>query len=340
MEPAITATPPTSPADRIDLPDRFVGIDVSKDRLDCVVRAADGAEQRFAFNNDSAGHAQLVALLRPMPIALVVLEATGGLESAIAAALAAASLPVAVVNPRQARDFAKGAGRLAKSDAIDASVLAHFAQVVRPQIRPLPDADQQALEALLARRRQLVEMRTMESNRFLGCADRDVRRDISEHLKWLEKRIKRVDAELAQAIQNSPVWRVKDELLQSIKGIGQGTALALLAGLPELGTLTGNQASALVGVAPFDDDSGKHRGKRHISGGRIAVRNALYMAALTARRHNPELKKFGDRLQQAGKSAKVVLTAVIRKLVVLANAILRSGKPYNPDFADSNSKTA
>jgi transposase len=321
-------------------PERFLGLDVSKDRLDGASRIGEATERAFAFDNNSAGHAQLLALLRSMPTCLVVLEATGGLETPVAAALAAAGLAVAVVNPRQVRDFAKGIGKQAKSDALDAAVLARFAQQVRPLPLPLPDADQQALEALLARRRQLVEMRVMENNRLLGCADRHVQRDLKEHLRWLEKRLKKTDAELAQAIKNSPIWRVKDELLQSIPGIGPGTSLALLAGLPELGTLTGNQAAALVGVAPFDDDSGIIKGRRFIRGGRTVVRNALYMAALTARRHNPALQKFADRLKSAGKPAKLVLTAVMRKLVVMANSILKHGKPWTPDFGEIPTKTA
>lgn len=302
----------------------FVGLDVSKDRLDVAIRGGGS----LATTNDPTGHAELVARLRPLGVTLAVLEASGGLELPVAAALAAAGIPVAVVNPRQARDFAKATGRLAKNDTIDAAVLAHFAEALRPPVRPLPDAEQQALDALLSRRRQLLDMLTMEGNRLGSCADRRVSTDLKVHIAWLQRRLKRADEDLAQAVRASPVWRAKDDLLRSIPGIGPVASRTLLAALPELGKVTGKQAAALVGLAPLDDDSGKRRGYRRVAGGRANVRVVLYMAALSARQHNPLLRFFADRLRAAGKAAKVVLTAVARKLVVIANAILRSEKPW------------
>ena len=306
----------------------FVGLDVSKDTLDGATRAG----LVFHANNDPAGHAQLVRQLRPLDVTLLVLEATGGLELPVAAALAAAGIPVAVVNPRQSRDFAKASGRLAKNDRIDAATLAHFAEALRPQVRTLPDAQQRALDTLLSRRRQLIEMLTMERNRLGGCVDRRVTTDLRAHVDWLERRLKRVDADLAKAVHDSPVWRERDDLLRSIPGIGPVTSLTLLAALPELGSVTNKQAAALVGVAPLDDDSGKRRGYRRVAGGRAEVRTVLYMAALSARRCNPTLKTFADRLKTAGKPAKVILTAVARKLVVIANALVRNGQPWSEEM--------
>ncbi len=317
-----------------------VGLDVSKDRLDAATRLGEVTQETFGVPNDPAGHAALVARLKPLNVALIVLEATGGLELPAAAALAAAGLRVAVVNPRQVRDFARATGQLAKSDALDAAVLAHFGAAVKPPVRALPDADTQALDALLGRRRQLLEMLTMERNRLGGCADRRVRKDLQTHVAWLERRLARADADLAAAVKASPVWRAKDDLLRGIPGIGPVASLTLLAEVPELGTLRGNEAAALVGLAPFDADSGRQRGRRHVAGGRSAVRSVLYMAALSARQHHPVLKVFADRLKAAGKPAKVVLTAVARKLVVIANAILRSGKPWAAQTALAHAKTA
>jgi transposase len=306
----------------------FVGLDVSKDRLDGATRAG----LTFHAANDPVGHAELVRRLRPLGVTLLVLEATGGLELPVAAALAAAGIPVAIVNPRQSRDFAKASGRLAKNDRIDAATLAHFAEALRPEARTLPDAQQRALDALLSRRRQLIEMLTMERNRLGGCVDRRVTTDLHAHVDWLERRLKRVDEDLAKAVHASPVWRERDDLLRSIPGIGPVTSLTLLAALPELGSVTNKQAAALVGVAPLDDDSGKRRGYRRVAGGRADVRTVLYMAALTARRCNPTLKTFADRLKAAGKPPKVILTAVARKLVVIANALVRNGQPWSEEM--------
>jgi transposase len=317
-------------------PEVFVGLDVSKDRLDGATRAGDA----FAEANDPAGHAALVARLKPLGVTLAVLEATGGLELPAAAALAAAGIPVAVVNPRQARDFARAKGRLAKSDRLDAAALAHFAEALRPHARPLPDAQQRAFDALLGRRRQLIDMLTMERNRLGGCADRRVTADLRAHVAWLERRLGRADDDLAEAVRRSPVWRERDDLLRSIPGIGPVASRTLLAALPELGDVTGRQAAALVGVAPLDDDSGRRRGYRRVAGGRADVRAVLYMAALTARRCNPALRVFADRLRAAGKPAKVVLTAVARKLVVIANAVLRSRKPWAEEVALAHAKIA
>ena len=310
-------------------PEVFVGIDVSKARLDV---AADGTPPFDAENTPGgiAGLVERLVLLRPT---LVVLEATGRLEAAVVAALAASGLAVAVVNPRQVRDFAKATGKLAKTDAIDAAVLAHFARAIRPEVRPLPDEAARELDALLDRRRQLVGLRTMERNRLSAGAAGRVRRDLESHLRWLEAHITRLDKELDDRIRSSPVWKEKDDLLRGVPGIGPVVSRTLLASLPELGRLANKQAAALVGLAPMADDSGTRRGARRVAGGRGLVRAVLYMAAQSARRHNPVLKAFADRLATAGKKPKVVLVAVARKLVVIANAILRSRIPWNPEMA-------
>jgi transposase len=307
----------------------FVGVDVSKTHLDVALRPG-GA---FRVRNDPAGHAELADRLRPLGVALVVLEATGGLELPAAAALAAAGLPVAAVNPRQARDFARATGQLAKTDRLDAAALAHFAEAVRPTPRPLPGPQQRALDALVTRRRQLVEMRVMESNRLAACADAAVRAAIGRHLDWLAAELDEADRSLGEAIRSSPVWREKDDLLQSVPGIGPQVSRTLLAAVPELGTLSGGRASALAGLAPYADDSGPRRGVRRIRGGRADVRRMLYLAALSARRFCAPLREFAQRLAARGKKAKVVLVAVARKLLVIANAILRSGRPWQAELA-------
>lgn len=303
----------------------FVGIDVAKAHLDVHVRPT-GAT--FTLANEPADIADLVSRLAPLQPTLVVLEATGGLEYAVAAALAAAGLAVAVVNPRQTRDFARALGRLAKTDTLDAGVLAEFAERVRPTPRPLPDATARAFEALLLRRRQLLEMRAAEQNRLAGATAAPVRASLQAHIAWLSKQLARVDQDLSAAVQASPVWRAKDELLQSIKGIGPAVSQTLLATLPELGTLTRQQIAALAGLAPLNRDSGQRKGQRCIGGGRAEVRSLLYMAALSAARFNPALHAFSKRLQQAGKAVKVRLVAVARKLLTIANAVLRDGQPW------------
>jgi transposase len=308
----------------------FVGIDVAKARLDVHVRPTGLA---FALANDPAGHADLAARLAPLRPALVVLEATGGLEYPVAAALAAAGLAVAVVNPRQVRAFAEAEGRLAKTAALDAAVLAHFAEALRPPARPLPDAAARDFEAVLARRRQLLEMRAAEQNRLGQAATAAVRASLQAHIDWLSRQLDKVEKALAAAVEASPVWRAKDELLQSIKGVGPTLSRTLLAALPELGTLTRQQVAALAGLAPRNRDSGQRRGQRCISGGRPEVRSLLYMAALSAARYNPALRAFSERLRRVGKAAKVRLVAVARKLLTIANAVLRDGRPWDPALA-------
>jgi transposase len=306
--------------------EQWIGIDVAKAWLDV---ARSGAEPVQRVANDADGIAALVAALRQRPPRLVVLEATGGYETAVTAALVAVGVAVAVVNPRQVRDFARATGQLAKSDALDARVLALFAQRIQPPARPLPDAVAQDLAALLARRRQLVEMRTAEGNRRAGLAPR-LRPALDAHVVWLSQQIADLDRELDRALRDSPVWREKEALLRSIPGIGPVVARTLLGEVPELGRLDRWQVAALAGVAPLTQDSGRHRGKRRVWGGRASVRAALSMAAVTATRCNPIIRALYRRLhEQAGKPAKVALVACMRKLLTMANAILRDGLPWS-----------
>lgn len=308
----------------------YVGIDVSKARLDGACRPSGHS---FSQANDPAGIAAIVTHLQTLSPALIVLEATGGLEHPLAGALAAAGLAVVVVNPRQVRDFARATGRLAKTDRIDAAVLAHFAEGVRPALRPLPDDEARALEALVTRRRQLVEMRAAEQNRLGTARTKVVRRGVEAHIAYLSQEIGTLDRDLSEAIETSPCWKATDDLLRGVPGIGKVISQTLLAMLPELGVLSNKQIAALVGVAPMARDSGTLRGPRHIAGGRAPVRALLYMAALTAKRHNPILKTFYDRLIAAGKATKVALTAVMRKLLTILNAMVRHQQPWNPDGA-------
>jgi transposase len=303
-----------------------IGIDVSKARLDVALRPTGRAWQ---VGNDPAGIADLVEHLATLAPDRIVLEATGGLEAPVAGALAVAGLPVAVVNPRQVRDFAKGTGRLAKTDALDAAVLAHFAEAVQPPPRPLPDAAAQHLSALLTRRSQLVEMLTAEQNR-LGSTPPALRPGVSAHLAWLRQALRAVEAELATAIRESPVWQERDALLRSVPGVGAVVAHTLVADLPELGALDRKRLAALVGVAPLNRDSGRFRGRRGIWGGRARVRAALYMAALVGVRHNPCLRAFYARLLAAGKAKKVALVACMHKLLTILNAIVRTRTPWHP----------
>lgn len=303
----------------------FVGIDVSKERLDVAVQPT--AEQ-WSVANDDTGIERLVTRLQKLQPERVILEATGGMELPVSAALATAGLPVVVVNPRQVRDFAKATGTLAKTDTIDALVLAHFGQAIRPDIRPLPDAATRELSTLLARRRQVMEMLTAESNRLSTVTGR-VRSDIQDHVDWLKQCLKRLDKDLADALHSSPIWREKDNLLQSVPGVGKVTSLSLLAGLPELGTLNRKQIAVLVGVAPLNRDSGAMRGQRTIWGGRAAVRAALYMAALSSTRWNPVLRAFYLRLRSKGKAPKVALTACMHKLLTILNAMLKHRTTWN-----------
>lgn len=305
----------------------FVGIDVSKAQLDVATRP-DGTT--WTVSNDEAGIGALVARLRELHVTLVVLEATGGYEAAVAAQLALA-MPVAVVNPRQVRDFAKATGQLAKTDRLDALMLARFAEAVRPEPRPLKDEETQHLTALVARRRQLVDMRTAEKNR-LAVAPRRLRKGIEKHIAWLDREVRGVDEDLDDGIRNSAMWRAKDDLCRGVAGIGLISSATMLAMLPELGTLDRRKIAALVGAAPLNRDSGTHRGQRSTWGGRASVRAVLHMATLVAVRHNARLRAFYDRLVARGKKSKVAITATMRKLVTILNAMVRDKKPFDPDF--------
>lgn len=307
----------------------FIGIDVSKGTLD--IASLPDAES-WVVTNEDRGLADLVPRLMALQPTLVVLEATGGFESAAVAALAKHGLPVVVVNPRQVRDFAKSIGRLAKTDAIDAGVLALFGQRIRPMVRPLPDEAAQLLDALLTRRRQLLEMLVAEKNR-LGFARGPVQRDITTHIRWLEKRLADVDRDLTEAIAASPLYRAQEDLLRTVPGVGPVTARTLLGKLPELGRLSRREIAALVGVAPLNRDSGKLRGKRLVWGGRAPVRAALYMAALVGVKHNPILRAFFTRLRAAGKLFKVAITACMRKLLTILNAMVHHQLPWQPKKA-------
>ena len=305
----------------------FVGIDVSKRFLDVAIRPS---QERATFANDDEGYAALVKRLQELAPALIVLEATGGWEVRAATALALAGLPVVVVNPRQVRDFARATGRLAKTDRLDADVLAHFAEAVRPMPRELPDEQQRLFAGLVTRRRQLVEMITAESNR-LAMASQAVRERIQVHLEWLKTELKQVDKDLRDNIRKSPVWRERDALYRSVPCVGPSTSAKLIANLPELGTLKGKQISALVGIVPLNRDSGAWKGHRSIWGGRAEVRAALYMAALVGVRWNPVLRAFYQRLLAAGKAKKVALVACMHKLLTILNAIARDRKPWTMD---------
>ena len=301
----------------------FAGIDVSQARLDVAV--SDG--QTWSVPHDESAITTLVAQLAALHPTLIVLEATGGLEIPLTSALATAGLPVVVVNPRQVRAFARAKGLLAKTDALDAQVLAQFAERIRPQPRPLPDAEARNLAALWTRRRQLVEMLSAEKNR-LSSASSSVRKSLRNHIAWLERELQHTNTDLTAAIQQSPVWREKDELLRTVPGVGPVLTSTLLANLPELGTLTNKQIAALVGVAPLSRDSGTLRGRRTVWGGRAQVRAVLYMSAIVAARFNPVIRTFYRRLCAMGKAKKVALTACMRKLLTILNAMLKHRTPW------------
>lgn len=307
----------------------YVGIDVSKDRLDVAV--SDGRECQFG--NDPAGHGQLREWLVPQPLQLIVMEATGGLERSVAAELAAGGLALRIVNARQVRDFARASGRLAKTDRLDARVLVKFAQAMKLEPRGVPSEQQQGLQALIARRRQLIEMLVMEKNR-LRTAHKDVKHGLKKNIEWLEQQLKHADQDLGSALRECGVWREKVELLESVPGIARVTALTLLASLPELGTLNRREISALAGVAPFNRDSGGWSGKRCIYAGRALARSALYMAALVGTRHNAVLKVFYQRLRAAGKPAKVALVACMRKLLTIINSMIRHRQRWSPTLME------
>lgn len=302
-----------------------VGLDVCKVRLDGFIS---DQEKTFAFANDEAGIGELITRVQAAEPALVVLEATGGLERAVVAQLLAAALPVAVVNPRQVRDFARATGRLAKTDRLDARLLAQFGVAVKPAQRALPDEASQDFADQLARRRQLVEMLTMEKNRLKASPNKVVRKDITTHIQWLHNRLRATEDGLRRSVEASPAWQAKRDLLSEVKGLGEVTVLTLIACLPELGQLDRKAIAALVGVAPFNRDSGTLRGRRRVWGGRATVRAALYMATLSAVRHNPTLRVFYQRLRGAGKMAKVALVACMRKLLTILNAMLRDQTPW------------
>lgn len=307
----------------------YVGIDVSKLRLDVDQSPMSAPRQ---FEQSPTGHAALVEHLQALGPELIVMEATGGLEIPIAAHLASSGLPVVVVNPRQARDFAKAVGVLAKTDAVDAQVLARFAASVRPQVRALKSAQTRELEALLTRRRQIVDMITAENHRLSSARSR-IARQIRQHIIWLKKRLDEADHDLDQEVRHSPIWQHQLELLTSVPGVGRITAIALLAQLPELGRLSHREVSALVGVCPYNRDSGTLHGRRTIWGGRAAVRAKLYMAAIVGTRHNPVLRAFYRRLVDAGKPKKVAIVACMRKLIVILNAMIKNNQPWQPHSA-------
>lgn len=303
----------------------FVGIDVAKAQLDVAARPTD---DRWTVCNDDAGISQLASRLKALEPTLTLLEASGGLELPLVAALATEEIPVVVVNPRQARDFARATGKLAKTDSLDAAVLAHFAEAVRPPVRPLRDAETQALNSLAARRRQVMTMLVSEKNRLSAAAAIAVRPRIEAHIAWLEQELDDLDGDLRRTLHESPVWREKDDLLRTVPGVGEQLSLTLLAYLPELGTLDRRQIAALVGVAPFSRDSGALRGKRTVWGGRARVRDTLYMGALVASRYNPVIRDFYQRLLTAGKPKKLALTACMRKLLVILNSMLKHRSPW------------
>lgn len=304
----------------------FVGIDVAKARLDGFELPSG---TRWERPNTVAGIEELVEALGGQAVELIVLEATGGLELGLAAALAAANLPVAVVNARQVRAYARAMGRLAKTDRLDAEVLAEFAQAVRPAVRPVKAEQAQALSALVSRRQQLLQMLVAEKAR-LSTAIPAVRRDLQAHIRWLEQRIGDTDGELQRMVRESPLWRAKEDLLSGVPGVGRVTALTLMSELPELGQLNRRQVAALVGVAPLNRDSGTMRGRRVTWGGRERVRKVLFMAILSACRYNPVLRALYGRLIAAGKPKKVAMVACMRKLLTILNAMLRDNRPWQP----------
>lgn len=310
--------------------EKFVGIDVSKTTLDVCVEPS-GQALHVAY--DEAGISQIVECLKETSPMLIVMEATGGLEIRLASELASAGLPVAVINPRQARDFAKATGQLAKTDQVDAAMLAAFAKAIRPQARPLKDADTRALDDMVSRRRQLIVMRVQETLRFGTAASKPLQKSLSKHIAWLDKQIAEIDGDLSKRLRASDIWRAKDDLLRAIPGVGAITSLTMLAKCPELGSLNRREIAALTGVAPLANDSGKHRGKRFIWGGRADVRAVLYMAAVTAIRCNDTIKAFAERLKKAGKPAKVVIVACMRKLLTIMNAMLKNNATWNPKNA-------
>lgn len=310
--------------------ENFVGIDISKSTLDiCVIPSGEALHVAY----DEAGVGQVVERMKEWNPTLIVMEATGGLEVRLASELASKGLPVTVINPRQARDFAKATGQLAKTDCVDAAMLAGFARAIRPQIRALKDEETRALDDMVSRRRQLIDMRVQETLRLGTAASKPMQKSLQTHIAWLDKQIAKMDDDLNQKLRNSEVWRVKDDLLRTIPGVGAVTSLTMLAKCPELGTLNRREIAALGGVAPLANDSGKHCGKRFIWGGRADVRAVLYMATVSAIRCNSDIQAFANRLKEAGKPAKVVIVACMRKLLTIMNAMLKNNAPWTPKIA-------
>lgn len=318
---------------------RCAGLDVAKEHLDLAIRFDSDEVQTWKswqFSNDPNGIDQLKELLCEADPERIVLEATGGYERPVSAALAAAGLPVAVVNPRQVRDFARATGRLAKTDEIDARVLALFGERIQPEVRPAPPEEQEVFSALVARRRQLQKMKTAEQNRLGTAPSAAVRTDIEEHLSFLEERLKETERQIEEAVESSPLWKKEEELLCSVPGVGQTTAHVLIAELPELGEANRQEIAKLAGVAPLNCDSGQRRGTRSTWGGRGSVRQALYMAALSATRFNQKIRAFYRRLIDRGKAKKTALVACMRKLLVIMNTMMKNGTHWNPEHHASS----
>jgi len=306
----------------------YVGIDVSRDHLDM---AMTGDDSTYRFTNDEAGITTILDRLSKIGSTLVIIEATGGYEAHLAALLSANGIPVAVVNPRQVRDFAKATGKFAKTDSIDSRVIAHFGEAVKPIVRTLRDTETQELKDITTRRRQISGMIVAESNR-LRMTSAPIKEHIEAHIEWLKHEIANMDRDLKQIIRKSPIWKAKDDLLRSVPGVGNILSSILLAELPELGTLNRRQIAALVGVAPFNRDSGTLRGKRTVWGGRTSVRKVLYMATLRATSCNPVIKRFYERLCASGKAKKLALTACMRKLLITLNAMVKNNQHWACDF--------
>ncbi len=311
----------------------YVGVDVSKERLDMVVYST--GEIR-SFGNDDAGIAAATSWLRQVNPAITVMEATGGMEVSLYVALQEANLPVAVINPRQIRDFAKSMGILAKTDKVDAKVLARYAATIQPEVRPLPDEEARQLKSLVTRRRQLVEMIIAESNRVTTTRDKTMKQRIHAHIDWLKQELAAIDKGMSQMMKENPVWHAKDKLLRSVPGVGPVLSTTLIADLSELGSLNRKKIAALVGVAPLNRDSGKHRGERRIWGGRCSVRQPLYMATLSAARFNPNIRSFYEHLLTNGKEKKVALTACMHKLLMILNVMLKHNSYWSCNYAVSN----
>jgi transposase len=307
----------------------FVGIDVSKAWLDIAVHEK---EETFRVSNEEVGIAGLVKRLKKLKASLIVLEPTGGFEMLVVAELTHAGLPAAVVNAKRVRDFARATGQIAKTDKLDAKVLAHFAAAVRPAVRSLRTEQEEQLTALMTRRRQVIDMLTVEKNRLVTVRA-NMRTEIEAHIHWLSNSLKELDQEIEEYVESLPMWKEKDALLQSVPGVGRVSSATLLGMLPELGLLNRQEIAALVGVAPVNKDRGRKRGRRRVYGGRADVRSVLYMAALSAKKFNPVIRKFYERLIQHGKEKKVALTACMRKLLVILNAMLRSNQPWRVQSA-------